>query len=94
MREPMLKALARADRVVIGAVKQRSSASVEIMDTEALAIGLRERGIDAVACQSNDAALESLRSFCVDANESQVVVFLTNGSFGGIIERFVAGSSD
>jgi UDP-N-acetylmuramate-alanine ligase len=85
----MLKALARADRVVIGAVKQRSSASVEIMDTEALAEGLRGRGVEAVASRSNDAALESLRSFCGNANESQVVAFLTNGSFGGIIERFV-----
>ena len=89
MREPMLNALARADRVVIGPAKQRSSKSVVIMDTEALASGLMERGVEAVASRSNDAALESLRGFCADGNGNQVVVFLTNGSFGGIIERFL-----
>jgi len=89
MREPMLNALALADRVVIGAAKQRSSESVGIMDTEALAHGLTDRGIAAIASPSNEDALESLRVYCRDANEKQVVVFLTNGSFGGIIERFV-----
>ena len=89
MREPMLNALAWADRVVIGAAKQRSSERVELMDTESLANGLIDRGIAAVASASNDDALESLRAYCQDANEAQVVVFLTNGSFGGIIERFV-----
>ena len=89
MREPMLNALARADRVVIGPAKQRSSKSVVIMDTEALAAGLMERGVEAVASRSNDAALESLRAFCADDNGNQVVVFLTNGSFDGIIERFL-----
>lgn len=89
MREPMLNALALADRVVIGAAKQRSNESVGIMDTEALAQGLTDRGIAAIASPSNEDALESLRVYCQDANEKQVVVFLTNGSFGGIIERFV-----
>ena len=89
MRDSMLEALAIADRVVIGPAKHRSGEGVELMDTGSLASALSARGIEAKACPTNDSALDSIRSYCADRNERNIVAFLTNGSFGGIIERFV-----
>ncbi len=92
MREPMLDALSIADAVVIGAAKHRSNENVEVMDTESLASQLRDRGTSAVASDSNEEALHSLNDLCSKLQYRQVVVFLTNGSFGGIIERFAEAS--
>lgn len=89
MREAMLEALSVADRVAIGPVKRRSGEGVDLMDTETLASGLRALGVDATACDANELALDAVRAYCGDRNERHVVAFLTNGSFGGIIERFV-----
>lgn len=89
MRKPMLKALSLADAVVIGAAKQSPNESKSIMNTIALASGLKDRGVLAEAGRSNDDSLKLLRGFCSDIPGKQLVAFLTNGSFDGIIDRFV-----
>ena len=87
MRAPMADALSVADRVIIGAAKRRSSENVEIMDTAALVQSLRQIGKEAEAFDSNENVLRRLND--LHPAEKRIVVFLTNGSFGGIIERFV-----
>lgn len=90
MRERMGKALSLADEVVVGPAKESSSPDVEIVDTAAMAMDLKGLGVEAIASASNDEAFDRLGRV-VDSAESRetVVVFLTNGSFGGIIGRLV-----
>ena len=89
MREPLRDALTIADAVVIGAAKQANSEGVTLLDTEDLASDMRRMGVEAHAASSNEDALELLRECCQSESDQQLVVFLTNGSFGGIIDRFV-----
>ena len=91
MREPTIRALQEADVAYIGAVKSQNSVGVELMDTESLAQDLRQVGVEAEAFLSNEdlfAALERLRAESLE--KPLVVAFFTNGSFGGVIDRFVA----
>jgi len=62
---------------------------VGLVDTEDLASDLKQKGIEAEAAVSNEEALRLLRERCRSSPGEQLVVFLTNGSFGGIISRFV-----
>lgn len=89
MREPTIKALREADVAYIGAVKSRNSAGVQLMDTESLAVDLRRIGVKAAAFGSNEELLRELQRHLDAAGAPQLVVFFTNGSFGGIIDEFV-----
>lgn len=90
MRRPSVEALSWADVAYIGAVKSRNSAGVELMDTESLAEDLRQAGVEAEAFSSNETLFRRLAPLAKaeEAGET-LVVFFTNGSFGGVIERFV-----
>lgn len=92
MRKPLWEALSLADAVVIGAVKQSSKEGTKVMDTQALAAELEGGGVTAQAGQSNHESLAALRKICSEIPGKQLVVFLTNGSFDGIIDRFVEDS--
>ena len=59
------------------------------MDTEDLVSDMRSRGVEADAARSNEDALQVLRERWQSHSGKQLVIFLTNGSFGGIIDRFV-----
>jgi len=87
MREPMAAALSVADHALIGAAKRRSSERVDIMNTSTLVDSLKNRGKKAEAFQTNDELLRELSELRL--GKRQIIVFLTNGSFGGIIDRFV-----
>ncbi len=89
MRELMHQALSQADEVVIGEAKSGQSEGVELMDTFSLADSLNRAGIAAKACNSNDEALRFLKERISSSAEKVLVVFFSNGSFGGIIDRFV-----
>ncbi len=89
MRESMAEALSVANRVIVGAAKQSAGDSVELVNTKALAEDLQRLGSNAEACSSNEDALKALRSLGNNGAERSLIVFLTNGSFDGIIDRFV-----
>ncbi len=80
-------ALAHADSVCIGAILDAHKAPEgQRLDPAALASELHRDGAHATAFDDNEALLASL----IDDSGSgpRLVVFLTNGSFGGIIRRF------
>ncbi|MBM4376007.1 MAG: UDP-N-acetylmuramate:L-alanyl-gamma-D-glutamyl-meso-diaminopimelate ligase [Deltaproteobacteria bacterium] len=64
----------------------RAIASDEALDLERLATDLRVRGKSAVAAPSLDAIVEALRA---EAQRGDSVVLLSNGSFGGLVERLL-----
>jgi len=90
MREPIAKALLCADAVVIGAAKKGSSTNQGIMDTASLVSEFEAKGVPAFAGKTNEESLRVLRERCANIPEKKLVVFLTNGSFDGIIDRFVS----
>ncbi len=92
MRKPMFEALSYADAVVIGAAKNSELEGDGIMNTKLLASDLQASGVRAVAGESNEASLESLKEICAETEGRQLVVFLTNGSFDGIMDRFVSSA--
>jgi UDP-N-acetylmuramate: L-alanyl-gamma-D-glutamyl-meso-diaminopimelate ligase len=89
------RALAVADEVYIGAVNRADKlAPAERFDSDAVAQHLATHGGEAHAFASNSALLEQL---CVDTLPSpadcpRVVAFFTNGSFDGIIGKYVAAA--
>ncbi len=93
-----LNALALADEVYLGAVSRAEKLNEdERFDAEAVAKHLAGHGVVAQAFATNAALLEALtnqalasKPVAVPRNGSRVVAFFTNGSFDGIIPRFVA----
>jgi UDP-N-acetylmuramate: L-alanyl-gamma-D-glutamyl-meso-diaminopimelate ligase len=85
-------ALGRADEVYLGAVNRvEKLAANERFDTEAVVRYLSAHGRKAQAFQSNAALLECLTAETLPVSGNpRVVVFFTNGSFDGIIGRYVA----
>lgn len=90
MRAPTIAALQLADVAYIGAVKSRNSEGVQLMDTHSLAADLREAGTEALAFDSNDELFAKLQPLTHCQKGKTLVVFFSNGSFGGVIERFVS----
>lgn len=88
MRQPTIAALSEADAAYIGAVKSRNSEGVQLMDTQSLAADLRKTGMEAEAFESNDTLFRRLQPLAKGAKGKTLVVFFTNGSFGGVIDRF------
>ncbi|HEU5080542.1 MAG TPA: Mur ligase family protein [Opitutaceae bacterium] len=87
------RALAQADEVYLGAVNRSDKMTAEErFDTEAVAQHLEAQGVTAFAYASNDLLLEGLtKAATASVNKKpRLVVFFTNGSFDGIIAKFVA----
>jgi len=88
-----MRALAQADEVFLGAVNRADRlAAEERFDSEAVSQHLEAQGIDAHFAGTNEAILGRLLASTLppSPNRSRVVVFFTNGSFDGIIPRYVA----
>lgn len=87
-----MRALAMADEVYIGAVNRGEKLAVgERFDTAAVAEHLEALGVEAHSAPTNAVLLEKLvENTCGERVARRVVVFFTNGSFDGIIGKYVA----
>lgn len=86
------RALAQADEVYLGPVNRPEKISrEERFDPEAVVQQLEAQGIEAHAAATNPALLERLVANTTAAAKARprVVAFFTNGSFDGIIGKFV-----
>jgi len=91
MQAGFMRALATADEAYIGAVSRAEKLREdERFDVEAVLQHLDVQGVHGHAAESNAALLEQLVANTRSAAGPQVVVFFTNGSFDGIIPKFVA----
>jgi len=80
----------KASRVYLGPVYFKENdpiAPAERLETGALAGAISARGPHALACKSNDEILERMLA---DARPSDVALFMSNGPFDGLKERFLA----
>src|SRR5260370_13420740 len=80
----------RASCVYLGPVYFKENDPIAIGDrlkTSALASSISARGPHALACTSNDEILERMIS---DARARDVALFMSNGPFDGLKERFLA----
>lgn len=92
-----MRALAQADEVFLGAVNRAEALSAEQrFDVEAVAEHLETHGVEAHFAPTNTALLEQLEAATIGAaaasDRPRVVVFFTNGSFDGIIGKYVAAA--
>jgi len=93
-----MRALALADEVYLGAVSRAEKlAAEERFDPEDVAQQLETQGVEAHFADTNAALLEKLVASTAAASVAsargdrpRVVAFFTNGSFDGIIARYVA----
>lgn len=77
----------RADRVLIQSPLPHDRVpESERLDAEALCARIRERGIFATAHESADGVLEALVEEC---RPGDVVLVMSNGSFGGLVDRLL-----
>ncbi|WP_404421573.1 UDP-N-acetylmuramate--L-alanine ligase [Nibricoccus sp. IMCC34717] len=84
-------ALAEADEVFLGAVSRADKLRAEErFDADGVAAHLLRLGRAGYAHESNEALLTALQGVAARDARPQLVVFFTNGSFDGIIPRFVA----
>jgi UDP-N-acetylmuramate: L-alanyl-gamma-D-glutamyl-meso-diaminopimelate ligase len=85
------RALGLADEVYIGAVNRAEKLKEgDRFDVQAVIQHLDVQGVHGYTADTNAALLEKLLVQTRSGKEPQLVVFFTNGSFDGIIERFVA----
>jgi UDP-N-acetylmuramate: L-alanyl-gamma-D-glutamyl-meso-diaminopimelate ligase len=103
MQAGFMRALAQADEVYLGAVSRAEKLSAdERFDPEDVAQQLETQGVEAHFADTNAALLEKLLANTSAASVSappgkrgdrpRVVAFFTNGSFDGIIARYVAAA--
>ncbi len=93
MEPAFVAALAHADSAYLGPVhRPEKLRPEERLDTEAVARQLAARGVEAHCAPSNAALLEKLIAHTIDSRSprSRVVVFFTNGTFDGIMGKYVA----
>jgi UDP-N-acetylmuramate: L-alanyl-gamma-D-glutamyl-meso-diaminopimelate ligase len=88
------RALASADEVYLGAVNRAEKlAPNERFDSAAVAQHLKSQGVEAHPFESNAVLLEQLSAATLPSSgRPRLVVFFTNGSFDGIIGRYVAAA--
>jgi UDP-N-acetylmuramate: L-alanyl-gamma-D-glutamyl-meso-diaminopimelate ligase len=86
------RALAQADEVYLGAVSRGGLLTEdERFDAEAVAQQLETQGVDARWFSSNQALCDRLMGETLPPQDKpRVVVFFSNGSFDGIIDRYAA----
>ncbi|ACB76849.1 UDP-N-acetylmuramate--L-alanine ligase [Opitutus terrae] len=90
-----MRSLALADEVYLGAVNRADKlAAGERFDTVAVAQHLEQLGVKAHSAPTNAVLLEKMLAYSgARAERRRVVAFFTNGSFDGIIGKFVAAMS-
>lgn len=84
-QEAFAKSLRIADRVYIGRVHNREKIR-NPLDVESL---VSELGEGAQAFEENGKLFDVLRERTLGSDRAQIVCFFSNGSFGGVIERYV-----
>ncbi len=91
MQAGFMRALALADEVYLGAVNRADKLKAEDrFDTEAVAQHLEAQGVEAHHAPTNEELLGKLtRATVASAARRRAVVFFSNGSFDGIIARYV-----
>lgn len=91
LRESLVAALREADEVYLGPIDRPESVPVaERLDTDGVAAELRAAGLAADRFSSNARLLERLLADTrADVGAPRLVVFFSNGSFDGIIGRYV-----
>jgi UDP-N-acetylmuramate: L-alanyl-gamma-D-glutamyl-meso-diaminopimelate ligase len=80
----------RASRVYLGPVYFKENDPIppdQRLATDALASAISARGPSTFACESNDQILERMSA---DARAGDVALFMSNGPFDGLKERFLA----
>ena len=89
LQDAFTDALGNADAALIAPV-HHASGGAEKMNTAEVAATLRSRGIDARAPETTEQLLEGLEELSEAAGPETpaLVVFFSNGAFGGIIKRF------
>jgi UDP-N-acetylmuramate: L-alanyl-gamma-D-glutamyl-meso-diaminopimelate ligase len=92
MQAGFTRALGTADEVFIGAVSRADKLKEsERFDVEAVTEHLETQGVQAQTAATNELLLGKLSEAVLKSQEKpQVVVFFTNGSFDGIIGKFVS----
>jgi len=95
MQAAFMRVLALADVVYLGPVARPEKLKAEErFDIEAVIQHLATQGVDAYTAPTNGALLEIIAENTAEETEQpQLVVFFTNGSFDGIIGKFVAANS-
>ena len=94
LQTAFMRALALADEVYLGAIARPEKLKPEErFDVEAVIQHLATQGVDAYTAPTHGALLDLLAGNVAGETERpQLVVFFTNGSFDGIIGKFVASS--
>lgn len=92
LQDPFRDALAKADAVLIAAPHRAEKLGADGFDSAGVAAELVARGRRALAPSSPEALLADLRALVPALGRPACVVFFSNGAFGGIIPRFVAGN--
>ncbi|MBX3751439.1 MAG: Mur ligase [Opitutaceae bacterium] len=89
-----MRALAQADEVHLGAVSRAEKlAADERFDAAAVVQQLETQGIEAHTAVTNAALLDGLVQATLGAGDKpRVVIFFSNGSFDGIIPRYVGAA--
>lgn len=90
-QETFRDALKNADRSFIGPVyRSKNYSHADRLDTERIANELQQSGFLAKAYSTNEALLNDLESIIFNCDaEKNLVCFFSNGSFDGIIEKFL-----
>jgi UDP-N-acetylmuramate: L-alanyl-gamma-D-glutamyl-meso-diaminopimelate ligase len=94
MQAAFMRALAQADEVYIGAVNRpEKMRPEERFDPEAVVQQLETQGLTARWAATNAALGEKLIAEALtNEKRSRVVIFFTNGTFDGIMGRFVTAA--
>ncbi|MBI2814344.1 MAG: Mur ligase [Opitutae bacterium] len=95
LQAAFMRALALADVVYLGAVARPEKLKPEErFDVEAVIQHLETQGVDGYTAPTHAALLEIIAENTAEETERpQLVVFFTNGSFDGIIGKFVQANS-
>lgn len=92
LQAELVQALSRADEAYIGPINRPEKVSdSERLDLPQVVGELRDAGVSAAHFPSNSALLDALMANTLPvSSEGRVVTFFTNGSFDGIMEKYVA----
>lgn len=82
------EAFINCDEAIFAPVGRKLDPSEQI-DTEVIATALRQRGKKALACQN----YEELENKINSAEGKKALLFMSNGNFGGILEKFIQKAS-
>ncbi len=94
LQAAFMRALALADEVYLGAIARPEKLKPEErFDVEAVIQHLATQGVDGYTAPTHAALLDVIQGKVAEETERpQLVVFFTNGSFDGIIGKFVAAN--